>query len=82
MPIDPEAVWEFDPDEVPNVHDLVAEVKAGSGGDGTPHWERTSLAPSMRIFQQSFLQPLLRSCQKALNEKARAKGVVESGMHW
>ena len=71
VPIDPDAAWEFDPDEVPTVHDLIGELKAGSGQfTSDAKWELTSLAPSMSLFQQSFLQPLVRSCQKELNEKA------------
>ena len=82
VPIDPKAAWDFDPDEVPTVHDLIDEVKAGASGPGMPHWERTSLAPSIRIFQDGFLQPLQRACQKLLNDKARSNGAINSGITW
>jgi len=29
------------------------------------------MAPCMRLFDSSFLQPLLADCQRAFNEKAR-----------
>ena len=85
VPIDPDSAWDFDPEDVPTVHDLIREVKAGSteneSDKNSPKWERTSLAPSMYIFQQSFLQPLMKSCQKALAQKAQANS-NKASLQW
>lgn len=77
LPIQPEEVWDFDPEAVPTVQQLLREAKAArcSGAEssltGPKKWDQTAMAPCMRFFQVHFLQPLLAAAQRQFNEKAR-----------
>ena len=83
VPMDPEEVWDFDPEEVPTVQQLLREADAGpkAAGGAKAKWDQTALAPCMRFFNSQFLQPLQVDCQKALNEKARA-AAAKSTLVW
>ncbi len=77
MPINPAEVWEFDPETVPTVQQLLREEKTARSGSsttassGSQKWEQTAMAPYMRFFEAKFLQPLLTASQRSFNEKAR-----------
>ncbi|WIA32790.1 hypothetical protein OEZ86_005973 [Tetradesmus obliquus] len=82
VPIDPEAAWDFDPDDVPTVQQLVQEINeqqqdAGASPQqqqaaGAEGWRGTSLEPYIAAFASSFLSPLAASSKAALNERAQA----------
>ncbi|KAF6251539.1 primase subunit of DNA polymerase alpha [Scenedesmus sp. NREL 46B-D3] len=86
VPIDPESAWEFDPDDVPTVQQLLQEINEqqtdGSASaqqqqqqqqaQAAEGWRGTSLEPYVTAFTSSFLTPLAASSKAALNERARA----------
>ena len=77
IPIHPEEVWDFDPEGVPTVQQLLREAQAAratvgqSSLTGSQRWDQTSMAPCMRFFESHFLQPLLANAQTKFNEMAR-----------
>lgn len=75
VPIDPAEVWNFDPEAVPTIQQLLKELglkpESKARVAETAKWEQTSLAACMHFFNRRFLQPLVSDSQQALNEKAR-----------
>lgn len=77
VPIDPDLAFEFDPDEVPSVQKLLGELDSGDDEGLVPnadglYYEHTSLAPSIQLFETSFLEGMLRSGREELAAKAKA----------
>ncbi|KAL3498981.1 hypothetical protein ACH5RR_041713 [Cinchona calisaya] len=74
VPIDPSHCEEFDPTAVPTLSKLLEELNMeGSRRESDIDWERTSLGDSVRYFQSSFLQPLLKSCKEEIEASYSAK---------
>lgn len=67
VPIDMAKLHEFDPLEVPTVHELLREIDewkgeegpSQEGGKGVPDWEKTSLRPYIESFR-AFVGALLK----------------------
>lgn len=66
VPIDPEGSRDFDPTQVPTIAGLLSELDSLPPLEKTDSnhqaWEGTSLAPYLRYFKESFLEPLLKVC--------------------
>ncbi|CAI9094292.1 OLC1v1030006C1 [Oldenlandia corymbosa var. corymbosa] len=74
VPIDPKNCEEFDPLAVPTLSKLLEELNVESPQSrGHNDWDRTSLGDSVRFFQSSFLQPLLKSCKEEIESSYGAK---------
>ena len=77
VPLDPAAVWDFDPDGVATVSQLLAELEAADGADpdpaarAGPGWARTALAGAVDTFRACFLDALAAADRQALGAKAR-----------
>lgn len=75
MPFDPEEVWDFDPEAVPTIQQLLKELglkpESKARVAEVAKWGQTSLAGCMHFFNRRFLQPLVSDSAHALNEKAR-----------
>eukprot|EP00878_Enallax_costatus_P046110 GHUV01055710.1.p1 GENE.GHUV01055710.1~~GHUV01055710.1.p1 ORF type:complete len:320 (+),score=108.01 GHUV01055710.1:265-1224(+) len=84
VPIDPAAAWEFDPDEVPTVQQLVQEMneqqqQSGAQQQQVDGWKGTSLEPYIDAFTIGFLAPLTSSNKAALNVKAKQAAAEQRG---
>lgn len=83
VPIDPAEAWDFDPDNVPTVQQLVQELteqQQQTAGDAarvakppgsTEGWKGTALEPHVTNFTENFLAALTASSRAALNERAK-----------
>ncbi len=83
VPVDPSAAFDFNPDTVPTVWQLLEEV-ALLGPPGDPSGgsrEPPSLADSMRLFQEAFLQDLQASNKQSLSALAR-ETAPEAALAW
>ncbi|KAF9510629.1 hypothetical protein BS47DRAFT_1395830 [Hydnum rufescens UP504] len=75
VPVDPARIHEFDPTNVPNIEQLLRELDQLIKEDGTEHhsdWERTSLAPYVRLMDQ-HVAGLMKEVRTA-NRAAALKG--------
>lgn len=87
VPLDPAAAWDFDPEQVATVSDLLRELEAadaaaaggspapgptpGAAGAGAPGWARTALAGAVATFRGCFLDALAAADRQALGARAR-----------
>ncbi len=78
VPLDPAAAWEFDPEEVATVSQLLAELEAANAAmaadpdpNPSPGWARTALAGAVATFRACFLDALAAADRQALAAKAR-----------
>ena len=82
MPLDPAAAWDFDPEEVATVSQLLAELEAANGAaagpnpdppgrGGGPGWAHTALAAAVETFRACFLDALAAADRQALAARAR-----------
>ena len=78
VPMDPAMIWDFDPEAVPTVAQLLRELNVAGGPAASQQWGQTSMAPSMRYFNAQFLQPLVADSHRCLSEKARAAATQPS----
>eukprot|EP00884_Botryococcus_braunii_P022253 jgi/Botrbrau1/8711/Bobra.0311s0023.2 len=83
VPVDPSAAFDFNPDTVPTVWQLLEEVaQLGPPGDPAgPGREPPSLADSMRLFQEGFLQDLQAANRQELTAVAR-ETAQEATLAW
>lgn len=83
VPVDPSAAFEFDPEGVPTVWQLLDEAgqlpapQDASAGDP----ELPSLAGSLHLFQQGFLQDLQVANKDSLNAAAK-EAAQKSALSW
>ncbi|KAG9444245.1 hypothetical protein H6P81_015585 [Aristolochia fimbriata] len=74
IPIDPNCCEDFDPTSVPTLAKLLRQLNLGGPNENIVNeWERTSLSESVRFFQISFLQPLLKTCKEEKESSYNAK---------
>lgn len=65
VPLTPDQALDFDPLRAPNVHDLFAQLNAGTPADGT------TLAPYVQRFENDFLKPMLDECAHKHAQQAK-----------
>ncbi|PRQ21994.1 putative DNA primase, small subunit [Rosa chinensis] len=74
VPIDPNRCEEFDPTAVPTLSTLIEELNnEGLRAEADNEQDRTSLGKSIRFFQSSFLEPLVKSCKEEMISSYNAK---------
>ncbi|KAL6177396.1 hypothetical protein ACLB2K_048922 [Fragaria x ananassa] len=74
VPIDPNRCEEFDPTAVPTLSTLIEELNNGDlRAEADNERDRTSLGKSIRFFQSSFLEPLVKSCKEDMISSYNAK---------
>ncbi|XP_050377536.1 uncharacterized protein LOC126794798 [Argentina anserina] len=74
VPIDPNRCEEFDPTAVPTLSTLVEELNNGGlRAEADNERDRTSLGKSIRFFQSSFLEPLVKACKEEMITSYNAK---------
>ncbi|XP_024175217.1 DNA primase small subunit [Rosa chinensis] len=74
VPIDPNRCEDFDPTAVPTLSTLIEELNnEGLRAEADNDRDRTSLGKSIRFFQSSFLEPLVKSCKEEMISSYNAK---------
>ncbi|XP_062026874.1 uncharacterized protein LOC133743106 [Rosa rugosa] len=74
VPIDPNHCEEFDPTAVPTLSTLIEELNnEGLRAEADNERDRTALGKSIRFFQSSFLEPLVKSCKEEMISSYNAK---------
>eukprot|EP00877_Chromochloris_zofingiensis_P001566 jgi/Chrzof1/1140/Cz01g42030.t1 len=92
IPIDPSAAWEFDPEAVPTVQQLLTELDTApsatsAASEATEQlrtdssaqedaWQHTSLSASIKYFEDTFLAPLASAQRAVLNAKAKEQAAM------
>ncbi|KAL6758132.1 primase subunit of DNA polymerase alpha [Haematococcus lacustris] len=81
VPLAPEQADAFDPDTVPTVQQLLAELPPSTSGahKGLEEWQSTRLAEAVQLFESHFLEGCLRSGREQIASKSKAL-VAASGM--
>ncbi|KAJ9508375.1 hypothetical protein QJQ45_011890 [Haematococcus lacustris] len=81
VPLAPEQADAFDPDTVPTVQQLLAELPPATSGahKGLEEWQSTRLAEAVQLFESHFLEGCLRSGREQIVSKSKAL-VAASGM--
>lgn len=90
VPIDPACAWEFDPDTVCTVGQLLNELNEGSKLDGKADnpgnesaYMNTGMGKAVQTFRDCFLDALVKENKNVLTEKARAAAdVQDEQMAW
>lgn len=89
VPIDPSHAWEFDPDTVCTVGQLLNELNAKSQDenikekDGESAYMATEMGKAVQIFRDCFLDSLMKDNKNVLTEKARiAAEMQDEQMAW
>ena len=73
VPFEPDSAFEFDPDGVPALGDLLKELRAADAAGELARadaWRATALAPYIGRWEAGFLAPLLRESKAALAARA------------
>lgn len=86
VPIDPAAAWEFDPEAVPTVGGLLAQLNAAGRGDaGAPaqgaDWRSTDMAGAVALFRSCFLDGLREEQRGSAAEHAR-QAAAQPSLAW
>ena len=76
MPIDPKSVWDFDPEAVTTVHNLLE----GDAEEPTRVAANAALEAALATFRGCFLTGLRAASKQAL--LARAKAAAAEGLAW
>lgn len=76
VPIAPAQAAEFDPEAVPTVAELLAQLNNSTAQEGGAAWESTALAPAVGVFRNCFLDRLVATTKETLAEKARQAGAA------
>jgi len=87
VPIDPEQCEQFNPADVPTLRGLLTELDShddASSGQASTNDKRTeealestSLALYVKIFRQSFLEPLVSEAQASARQQARKQSSLD-----
>ena len=76
VPIDPSSVWDFDPEAVTTVHDLLE----GDAGGAARLAASAAMEAALATFRGCFLTSLRAASKAAL--LARAKAAAVEGLAW
>ena len=86
VPIDPARAWEFNPDTVCTVGQLLNELNEKSGvdnaskledKDGESAYMMTGMGQAVRTFRECFLDSLVKENKNVLTEKARVAAEIQ-----
>lgn len=80
VPIDPSQSEAFDPEGVPTLSGLIANLNERRKVEGQDDVDRTDLAPYLRYFERRFLGPLEADARAAL--LAEARGEAAHSLEW
>ena len=78
VPIDPSAVWEFDPEAVTTVHDLLE----GDAGGTARLAAQAAMEAALATFRGCFLTGLRAASKQALLARAKEKAAAGEGLAW
>jgi DNA primase small subunit len=87
VPIDPARAWEFDPDGVCTVGQLLNELNAtsdlkqGTAAAASEAYMTTDMGKAVETFRECFLDSLLKENKNALTEKARLAAEQQDDHH-
>ncbi|KAI8469954.1 MAG: hypothetical protein J3K34DRAFT_521751 [Monoraphidium minutum] len=76
VPLDVDAIWEFDPEEVPSLGGLLREVKEADASKDAARedaWRSTALGPAITAWEAGFLAPLARDSKARTPPPAAAQ---------
>jgi DNA primase small subunit len=81
VPIQVEAIDDFDPFQVPTLPQLMKELdeyqeKEDASGRKVQDWHKTSLKEYFEPFQKEFLEPMLKDLRRKAREEAEEKAAV------
>jgi hypothetical protein len=76
VPINPEHVWDFDPDHVTTVHDLLDTDEDGA----TAAAASAAMEEAVHVFRSCFLDDVKAASRQALISKART--AASEGLAW